>query len=64
MLMGSASFNADMSYSVDLPLSVTGKVHATPACLAQSMLASCADTQAKLRTAQDKHTRLRQVNRP
>jgi hypothetical protein len=55
MLMGSASFNADMSYSVDLPYAVNGKVHATQACLTQSMLASCADAQTKLRGSTDKH---------
>jgi len=55
MLMGSVSFNADMSYSVDLPYSVNGKVHATQACLTQSMIASCADAQTKLRGSTDKH---------
>jgi hypothetical protein len=52
-VMGSAMFNADMTYSVSLPYSVTGNVHATPACLAQSMLASCAITQSKLQGAKD-----------
>ena len=53
--MGSASFDADMTYAVDLPYAVTGKVHATPACLTSSMLASCADTQTKLRGLTDSH---------
>jgi hypothetical protein len=55
MIMGSATFNADLTYSADLPVAVTGKVHATPACISSSGFASCADTQAKLRTAKDSH---------
>lgn len=52
-LMGEATFNADMSYSLDLPYSVTGRAHASSACLIVAELTSCAQMQEQLRLNQE-----------
>lgn len=54
-LMGSAQFNADMTYAVSLPYSVTGIFHASPDCLSGAQITSCADGQTQLRTVEDSH---------
>jgi hypothetical protein len=48
-VMGEASFKADMSYSLDLPYTVTGRAHASSACLTLIELPSCEEMQAQLR---------------
>jgi hypothetical protein len=53
---GSAVFNTDMTYTVDLPYSVTGTVHITPACFAVLGASSCTgDVQTGLRGSEDSH---------
>lgn len=48
-VMGEANFRADMSYSLDLPYSVTGRVHASASCLVTVGFTSCDEVQAELR---------------
>ncbi len=53
---GSAVFNSDGTYTVNLPYSVTGTVHITPACLTVLEATSCTgDVQTGLRSAEDSH---------
>jgi hypothetical protein len=53
---GSAVFNSNLTYTVNLPYAVTGTVHATPACLQVLGANSCTgDVQSGLRGSEDSH---------
>ena len=52
---GSAMFNADLTYTANLPIDVTGNVHATAACIAMLGATTCAQVQTQLNGSDDSH---------
>jgi hypothetical protein len=52
-LMGEANFKDDLTYSLDLPYSVTGRVRATSDCLRVAGFTSCAEMQEQLVTHEE-----------
>lgn len=52
---GAATFNADLTYTANLPYNVTGNIHATPACLAILGATTCAQAQTSLNGSDDEH---------